>query len=367
MLPLDGWRAASILLVLAAHSGLPGVPGGLGVTIFFFVSGFLITGQLAGEHRQSGRIDLVAFYRRRFYRLVPASSVFVLVAGLFYVASGGTFRPLAWLGALFYVANYMQLTSHLFDTAVHGVVHPFVILWSLAIEEQFYLVWPLLLIAVGGCRRPVPLTAALACIVFCLVWRLHLAPICGPAHGLACGPHGDDWIAKSTVTRADSLGFGALAALSPRLRELGRRRSLVFGAALLLGATLLVRDGVFRETWRYTLQGCALVVLVPASLRARSLMGVALSRPAPVAIGRLSYGLYLWHWLALMVVERFGAGRVASFVLFAAVTALLTLASWVTIERPMIRLRRRAGSHAPDRLLERAEGAAAVGAHAIAR
>ncbi len=355
---LDGWRGISILLVLAAHAGVgPAVPGGLGVTIFFFVSGLLITGQLLDEHRVHGRIDLGRFYWRRALRLLPASTAFIVIAGIAYAACGGSMRAWAPAAALLYAANYAELASHVFDTTLPGLAHPYVILWSLAIEEHFYVFWPVLLLILsrGGSRARI--VALLVCIAGCLAWRCHLAPICG-AHGHACGPHGDDWIGKATDTRADSLAFGALAAsvlrsrLAAMLAPLVRSPIAVASAALLLVVTVVIRDHGFRETWRYTLQGLALLVLVPASMAPGRLTAL-LSRPALVLVGRLSYGLYLWHWLALMLASRLAPGGVAFGAAFAALTLAFTLASWFAIERPVIALRRRAGSHAQPMLLPR--------------
>ncbi len=354
---LDGWRGVSILLVLAAHAGVgPLVPGGLGVTIFFFVSGLLITGQLLDEHRLRGRIDLARFYKRRALRLLPASTAFVVIAGLVFIACGGAMRPAAWPAALLYGANYAQLTSHVFDTNVSGLVHPFVILWSLAIEEQFYLVWPVLLLVLarlGG--RTAMMTGLAFCILGCLVWRCHLAPIC-EAWGPTCGPHGDDWISKSTDTRADSLAFGAFAAVLLRARAAAsvtaaaRMPAAIAGAALLL-VTVAIRSQEFRDTWRYTLQGAALLVLVTASLQPGPLAAL-LSRPLPMAIGRLSYGLYLWHWLALMIAGRVAPAGPTFDAIFASLTLAFTFACWFGIERPMVALRRRAGSQATAALLQ---------------
>ena len=366
---LDGWRGVSILLVLASHVGIvAGIPGGLGVTIFFFVSGLLITGQLLDEHQRHGRIDLRRFYWRRALRLMPASTAFVVVAGAAFVACGGRVPPTAWLAAFCNLANYAQLATHLFDTNISGLPHPFVILWSLAIEEQFYLVWPVLLLVllVNDGRRAALLWALVCCLVFCLAWRCHLAPICGHLHDTACGPHGDDWIAKSTETRADSLAFGAVAAVivrssaARRVLTVLRSPAVVGAAACLLLLTVMARGDWFRETLRYTLQGASLLVLVPASTLAASSIGAMLSQPALLAIGRLSYGLYLWHWLALMLVGRTGFGRVGGACTFVAVTAVLTLASWFAIERPVMALRRRAGSHGSPALVVRSTPALVV-------
>ena len=357
---LDGWRGLSILLVLASHaSGLSAIPGGLGVTVFFFVSGLLISGQLLDEIDRRGRVDLGRFYWRRALRLLPASTLYIAVAGLVFIGCGGVIGPAAWAAALGDGANYAEIASRLFETNLHGVAHPFVIRWSLGIEEQFYLAWPARLRR--GSRGPGrwPLFVLLACcIAGPLAWRLHLETLCGHGHGLVCGPHGDSWIAKSTETRADSLAWGALAAallrssLHDRFVRLLRSPLTWTGGMALLLVTLGVRDESFRETVRFTLQGCALLVLVTgtATPEAASSGGVLCS-PVLVTVGRLSYGLYLWHWLALLTVARLGLRHVAGDLTFVVLTAGLTLLSWFLVERPAIRLRRRAGSNATERLV----------------
>ena len=357
-LALDGWRGISILLVLASHA-LPGrgIPGGLGVTIFFAISGLLITGQLLDERAAHGRIDLGRFYKRRALRLLPPFLAFIVLGGIAFIACGGAIRLLAWPAALLYGANYAELATRLFDTNVAGLPHPFVILWSLAIEEHFYIVWPAALLLLAGTDRRGALAAALlGCIAVCLLWRCHLAPICAAATG-ACGPHGDDWIAKSTDTRLDSLAFGALAAVllrsrrGPALRALFRSRAAVAASLALLLATLLLRDATFRDTLRYTLQGLALLVLLAGALDERHPLTSSLAHPSLVAVGRLAYGLYLFHWLALIVVSRLPGPEAARGATFLVLTGALALTSWFALERPVIARRRRAGSHASADLL----------------
>ena len=135
---LDGLRAVSILLVLLSHLGLDHVlPGAFGVTLFFFISGYLITRQLCGGLARTGRIGFGRFALRRVLRLMPAGLAYILVAGLAYCAAGGLITPAGWLAAIFYGANYYDLWAG-YHSTLPGVRHPFNILWSLAIEEHFY-------------------------------------------------------------------------------------------------------------------------------------------------------------------------------------------------------------------------------------
>jgi peptidoglycan/LPS O-acetylase OafA/YrhL len=344
---LDGLRAMAVLLVIATHAGLERVlPGGFGVTLFFFISGWLITGQLRRELQLRGRIDLRAFYWRRALRLLPAAWAFVAVAGGSFLAIGGHIAPAGWAAALGYGANYYDLYPR-YQTDVPGVRHPFNILWSLAIEEHFYMLWPLLIGPLWRSRRA--WLAVLALCVAILVWRIVLdAALAGaPGSWLA------DRLYKGSDTRLDSIGWGALAATLPARRRPGGRFFVQVAAAVLLAASLLIRDPWFRDTLRYTLQGAALLVLVPALLAADTWPRRALEAAPLVAIGRLSYALYLWHWLAMGAADFLAPhDRPLWLAIALPLSAVLALASFFGIERPMLALRRRAGSHAPVALVD---------------
>jgi len=172
LMGLDGLRALSVLLVIVGHFGFDRmVPGGLGVTIFFFISGFLITTLLRSEQAAAGQVQLGNFYIRRFLRLAPELYAFLLItilAGRFY----GMVSPLPQIAAGFaFFTNYLNIAQAPLAIAPHWPQ-----LWSLAVEEHFYLTFPLLLVL---CRNhPNRLMAVLA--VVCLAgpaWRLaaHLA------------------------------------------------------------------------------------------------------------------------------------------------------------------------------------------------
>ena len=324
------------------------MPGGFGVTLFFFISGLLITGQLAGEHARRGRIAFGKFYLRRALRLLPAGTAYVVLAGLAFSAIGGVITPAGGLAALGYGANYYDLFLR-YATTVPGVVrHPFNVLWSLSIEDHFYLIWPLALAALLP-RRRLAVAVLLAVCAAEPAWRLVL-------HAISDAP--PVWLAnriyKATDTRLDSLAWGALVALlagGQFLAWVVRSRRL---QAVMLGvllATFLIRAASFRDAERYTLQGMVLAVLVPALLAADSPLRRLLASAPAVVVGRLSYSIYLWHWAALSAADylqpRHGPAWLATAL---GLTAALSVASYAGIERPMLRLRRRAGSHAPAAL-----------------
>src|SRR6266705_5198398 len=149
---LDGVRALAVLAVLAFHEGLPWAPGGfLGVDVFFVLSGFLITDLLAARYRKDGRIGLGRFYQRRARRLLPALAVMLVTVtaavSLLEPGQRDTLRP-ALLGAVSYTSNWWQAFAHQSYFSLYGPPPAFQHLWSLAVEEQFYLIWPLLLAAI---------------------------------------------------------------------------------------------------------------------------------------------------------------------------------------------------------------------------
>jgi len=353
---LDGLRAVSIGLVVVSHLGIGGagferwVPGAFGVTLFFFISGYLITRQLAASLAARGRIGFARFYARRVLRLMPAAVVYIVVAGCCYRMAGGRISVSGWAAALVYGANYYDLWQG-YRTNLAGVRHPFNILWSLAIEEHFYLLWPAALALVWR-RRALECVLLLSAAV--LVWRFALLHFCFVAGAPAiCGPENLNplWrynrLYLATDARFDSIAWGAALAL------LEARGLFVAGWAGLVGALILAVSFVgggplARDVLRPTLQGVALLAIVPRLLDGAGRGARLLAARPSVYVGRLSYSLYLWHWGALAVAD-WSAPRFGGLWLGIAVSlsAGLALASYYGIERPMLGLRHRFGSHAP--------------------
>ncbi|RQX06450.1 acyltransferase family protein, partial [Micromonospora globispora] len=209
---LDGVRALAVAAVLAFHGGVAALPGGfLGVDAFFVLSGFLITSLLLAEHRDAGRIDLVAFWGRRVRRLLPALLLVLVVVLLVsrQLMPGTELGALRWdaLAALGYVANWRMANRGGDYFAATGSPSPLQHTWSLGIEEQFYLVWPLLLIVLlAWAARRRRLGVALLVILVGAVGSALAA-------ALLFAPDAVDRVYYGTDTRAVALLVGAALAV----------------------------------------------------------------------------------------------------------------------------------------------------------
>ncbi len=295
---IDGLRAIAISMVIAAHMGAEKfVPGGFGVTLFFFISGYLITGLLIQEDSTVGKIDIPSFYIRRFLRLGPALITMISVVSVGYFLLLGTVSGTQILAGLFYFTN-LFVYEH-FHSIAQSFRMPFWPLWSLAVEEHYYLIYPLIFAAAWKWRDRFLAGLAILTIIV-LLWRIVLV-----VHWRA--PDIRTYFA--TDTRIDSILFGALLAVMLRTRFAGLARYLGHWPAISVGVvfllfTFLYRDPVFRETFRYSMQGVALLPLFYATLFEPkfSLVRAVLELPVMNWIGRLSYSLYLYHTAAFFFV-----------------------------------------------------------------
>lgn len=337
---LDGWRAVAIAIVFLSHAGLGRiVPGGLGVTIFFFLSGYLITTLLVREYRASERINVRHFYLRRLLRLTPPLLLVLLLtyglthAGIF---SGHATWP-GFLAQLFYFANYYSLFFDAGQTLPQGTG----VFWSLAVEEHFYFVFPALFIFLmrRADQRRIALYLAGLCVLV-LVWRSVLVMHLGVSM---------ERTYYATDTRIDSILFGCIlallqlpAALHARLHSAAMRRAgVALGIALLL-LSLVVRNDVFRETWRYTLQGVALMPLFfysvscPQSLPFRWLNLRWVQR-----VGVYSYSIYLSHEVLLSNSDWVSANPVLNIAVALACSLAFAMLVDRCIDAPLRRVRAR--------------------------
>lgn len=340
---LDGIRAVAVGIVVSAHYALvPYTPGGFGVTLFFFLSGYLITTLFYAEYHATDTISIPLFYMRRWLRLTPPLIACVVLATVLYPLSrnfvGGSPVPIGTtLAALFYYTNYYDLFSGMDPYKVI----PFGICWSLAIEEHFYLAWPLFL------RRFLPTPERLCFVVVSLcvavlLWRISVR------HFFLVST---DYTYMATDCRIDSILYGALLRVlfetswAPRVVSLLRTWWCRGLALVVILAGFLVRDDNFRETARYSLEGIALMPFFTAVLTddPASLMRKALASPPMVLIGKLSYSIYLFHLPARTPGEVYFGGpyHLGSTISGLVFTFAIAYGLYIFVERPIARLRRR--------------------------
>jgi peptidoglycan/LPS O-acetylase OafA/YrhL len=363
---LDGLRGIAVLAVVLYHGGVSWAPGGfVGVEVFFVLSGFLITSLLVAEWQRSATIALGAFWMRRARRLLPALFCLVGAIGIYYLFAGAAHAVPGLKGdgisALTYVSNWHQIVAGSNYFAASGPVSPLEHTWSLAIEEQFYLVWPLVVLAVlwlagrraGANRDRRPLVALLVLsVVGAIASALDMGLLFDGGRNL-------NRIYYGTDTRAFGLLFGATLAIGfalvrtteraerPAL-EAARRRLAGPLALLALATTIAVMalaNGSTPWMYPYGLLGldAAVVLLIATAVARPSCLTARLLSVEPLrALGKISYGVYLWHFpLFLWLSEgATGLNGVSLLVLRLAATLAVSTVSYVFIEQP-IRQRRR--------------------------
>ncbi len=340
---LDGLRAVSIFIVMLSHFvDSHFFPGGLGVQIFFVVSGFLISRLMLAELKTTGRVSLRKFYLRRFFRLYPVVTVYAAAVVVFFALSRQSYNLYEPASALFYFANYLYTLSSMPGHA--GLTKmPFGIFWSLSVEEHFYLLFPLLFVFLRG--RGLVIWMAATCVVG-LVLRFAFAQ----AYPALLSSH----FFYYTDVRLDSIAFGVLLAALCETRHADRTITVcaqpwaVATSVALIFLCMAVRNEWFRETLRYTLLGVAITVLVAAivfSPRYAQLQAVLNLGPVRW-IGVLSYSIYVWHTLVPLLLQQISPTLPKTVTMpcdyiFAFALAAL---SYYLIEKPVGTLRHRFGS-----------------------
>lgn len=342
---LDGLRGLAIAVVMIFHVGFSWARGGsVGVDVFFVLSGFLITLLLMQEWDKNHRISLGRFYARRVLRLYPAL-LLVLAAVLIYTSVVthpiGT-RPFSVviLGPLLYITDVQGASGHIPGLTL--TEHT----WSLAIEEQFYLIWPpllALLLAFGARVRllfgVVLGLAAASAVLTTTLWS---------------GSESLNRVYSGPDTRAQALLVGCALGLAMSAGWLPSRRWVnallqitgLAGVAALVAYTI---GGSFQDAWNYRGYGLLLVALAAVAVIAAAVanptapIARVLALPPLVALGRISYGLYLWHWPVFLVLNSAYLRRsfLETQIIRFTVTVAVTLLSYWLIEKPCLRLRHR--------------------------
>lgn len=345
---LDGIRAAAVMIVFIGHCGLGHViPGGFGVTVFFFLSGYLITTLLRREYEKTGGISLRAFYLRRIYRIFPPMYLVLgilmalALSGVLSGVAGEMMSPVAILAQAAHFTNY-YLIAH-----PPGELAPVVpysgVMWSLAVEEHFYLLFPLSLLLLwrkGYSHHKAALVLAAACAAV-LAWRIFLS---------ATLEHPGHWTYHASDSRVDSILFGCIMALwynpalDPAPKGIGSRgwaALCVLGLAAIAGA-YLYRSPAFRDTLRYTVVGIALFPLFWCAVKYATRPAFAWLNLRPVrALGIVSYTFYLAHFAIIDLTGRIpGVSGFAQALLAFAFTAAFSAACYVLVEKRFAVLRR---------------------------
>ena len=344
---LDGLRALAVIAVLLYHGDVSWARGGyFGVDAFFVLSGFLITGLLLNEFAAERSIALGAFWARRARRLLPAMAVVLVAVAVYAVVAA---HPLELrqlrgdgLSTLVYGTNWHQVVSHqsYFEqfAAPSALRHT----WSLAIEEQFYLVWPLVVLGVLHITRGSRRALLALCIAMATASAALMAVWYTPGRDPSRVYYGTDTRAQSLLIGATLAIFFSWRALSPRRPRL----SAAFDAAALLvmGALLLIwGTTTSSEAWQYR-GGFAVMAILVAFVIAnvtqpehQGLLARGLSWAPLRAVGMISYGLYLWHWpiYVWLSEERTNLDGPRLLMVRLTATAVVSAASFVFVERPI--------------------------------
>ena len=328
---LDGIRAISVLAVIASHADALSL-GGLGVNTFFVLSGFLITWLLLNEWNKSSDISLRKFYLRRTLRIFPAYYFFIIVSVIVDLMLGNEEIKPAILPALTYTMNYFNV---FYDHPPLSVAHT----WSLAIEEQFYLIWPALLLVILRVNNKLQVPILVMVIIFCTAWR---------SYSYAYFQFGTSYVYNAFETRVDSLAIGCLLAVL--LQKHSICKLVDKGASMPLLSVLVFVLIIWLHTngtsfYRYTIGytvSSLLAAFLLTQLMALSTHGIwwFLECPPIRYLGIISYPIYLWHARCLELTAKIGISDLWLKVLLGTlISVVIASASYYFIEKPFLKLK----------------------------
>ena len=338
---VEGLRALAVLAVVLFHAGIPGVSGGyVGVDVFFVISGFVITGLLLRERTATRRTSLAAFYARRVRRILPAASLVIVATVLAARVVLGAAQVGAVAGdgrwAAVFLANFHFSAAGANYLSARQPPSPLQNFWSLAVEEQFYIVYPTIFLVVAGLRTRLSLRQRMAVFLSLVV----AASLVLSVVQTASSPQAAYF---SPFTRAWELALGGLVAVSTQwLLRLPRRTAIALTWAGL--AMVVASVFIFGPTTAYPGAWVALPVVGTAVVIAggvRMPLGGAeslLALPPLRRLGRLSYSLYLWHWPVLQIAaQRSGKSSLGPLrnSLLLVLAGLLSLATYRFLEDPV--------------------------------
>jgi peptidoglycan/LPS O-acetylase OafA/YrhL len=341
---LDGLRAVAIVAVMLYHGGISWAGGGfLGVDVFFVLSGFLITTLLVREWNSRGSVSLSGFWLRRARRLLPALLVMLLAVCAYasFLAPASQLSSIRGdaLSTLAYVANWHQIIANQGYFAQADATSPLLHTWSLGIEEQFYLVWPLVIVTLVMLRKSLRLCLAVA-LVGCAFSAVEMALLFHPGVDPSRLYYGTD-------TRAQSLLLGAALALFLAVAPSASKPSIgkwlqplgLVAAAGFAYMVVAVNSNTYAMYRGGFLLAAVLVALIIWAVVAgpRSPLAASLSLGVVVYIGRISYGLYLWHWPVDVAIDesRTGLSGWPLFFVRTGVAVGLAIVSFHLLEHPI--------------------------------
>ena len=328
---IDGLRAVAVVLVVAFHCGISALGSGfVGVDIFFVLSGYLITSILVAEERTTGRIDFAAFYARRVRRLLPASALMLLVTlavcAMVMAPAELAFAARAGRATSLYLANYFFATNAADYFSADVKNNPLLHMWSLAVEEQFYVFWPLLILAGGKLARRAAMARGAVAWVLAVMTGASLA-LC-----LIMSTRASVDSFYGLPTRAWEFGLGGLASLIPLDGQTARRLPWqVVGvtgfAGVVLSGVMIPANGNFPGWLALFPVVTTVLVLVAAQAKPANPVARLLGTRPFQWVGTLSYSWYLWHWpflvlYAVIFSEVSTVGRVSAALLALGVAAV---------------------------------------------
>ena len=351
---IDSLRALAVLAVIIYHVDVNYLPGGfLGVDLFFVLSGYLISSLIIKEYRKTGSLNLYNFYIRRARRLLPAVYFMITVGLVVMVLFNEVLLRKSHLDAIFgyiYSSNWWYIFHKLDYFDSFGAQSPFKHLWSLAIEEQFYMIFPLLFLLINRKKKSKDGTYKLNKNFLYVVLGLILVSLI--AHILLFDINNISRIYFGTDTRAFSLLVGVVGAILYPMKKLHTKvtpqQNIMYSLVSLVSIAILITVMIYTSeynTWLYR-GGFLLVaiiglIVIISSGKQHTLMSRLLSFKPVVFIGKISYSLYLWHFPVLVLttpVSEIGNPNIIFVILRVILTFALATASYVFVETPIRKL-----------------------------
>ncbi|MCQ1954395.1 acyltransferase [Arthrobacter sp. zg-Y238] len=348
---IDGLRALAVLLVVAMHAGYTFVPGDSGVTIFFGISGFIITHILIRERERTNGFRAGGFYFRRIFKIAPPFAVAIVLPTLIYCINHKV-DGIAFLSQIFFSYNWVEIFYQRYDQVLPGST----IVWSLAVEEQFYIVFAALWVMIirSTWWRQALLTASICAIIGSTLIRVFLSQENDVIR-----------VIRGTDTRLDAIAWGVLAAVlvymwehgqAKWLSKLGKDWALWVAAFLFLGGMAL-RDGWAEHAFRpsaHAIAGVLVIIygMVPATTRFKRPFYRAMGWAPIQLVGLASYSIYLVHY----PLAKFFAPVLSEMPMLASVAILSTagvisgILLYQLVEIPALHLRKRIERHYPQKL-----------------